>query len=102
MESEVGAKSTLLWRTYFLFEAGIGELRKARDVFYRAIRACPWAKVLYVLQFVHLQRIMGTSELKGVYEMMVERELRIHVPLEEIFEELEGRVGRNAGRVDRR
>lgn len=103
VESEVGAKSAMLWRMYFLFEVGNVELGKAKDVFYRAVRACPWVKGLYLLPFVHLREVVAVSELKGVYEMMVERELRIHVALEDVFEELESRKGNQSpGRVKRR
>ncbi|KAL8901900.1 MAG: hypothetical protein Q9192_000319 [Flavoplaca navasiana] len=80
------AHSAGLWKWYFLydFENGDASMKGARDVYYRAIRACPWAKGIWMLAFEYLTGVMEEAELRGVYEMMVEKELRIHVPLEGI------------------
>ena len=95
VQSGSGSHSALLWKKYFLFESERGELQKAKDVFYRGVRACPWVKELYMLPFHYLRDIMSWQELRGCYELIVEKELRIHIPLEEAFEELEGaREGR--------
>ena len=77
------AHSAGLWKWYFLYESENGDvkLKRAREVYYRAIRACPWAKTIYMLAFEYLSEVMEEGELRGIYEMMVERELRIHVPL---------------------
>ncbi|KAI4281780.1 MAG: hypothetical protein L6R38_003435 [Xanthoria sp. 2 TBL-2021] len=81
------AHSAGLWKWYFLYELensssdGNGNLKRAREVYYRAIGACPWAKGIYMLAFEYLSEGMEERELRGVYEMMVERELRIHVAL---------------------
>ena len=80
-----------MWKLYFLFECERGGLQRARAVFYRAVRACPWAKELYLLAFERLGKEMSIRELKGVFEMVVEKELRVFVGLEEAFEEVEGR-----------
>ena len=80
-----------MWKLYFLFECERGELQRARAVFYRAVRACPWVKELYLLAFEQLGKEMSIAELKGVYEMVVDRELRVLVALEEAFEEVEGK-----------
>ncbi|KAL8892557.1 MAG: hypothetical protein Q9215_000554 [Flavoplaca cf. flavocitrina] len=80
------AHSAGLWKWYFLYELENGDLstKGARDVYYRAIRACPWAKGIWMLAFEYLSGVMEEAELRGLYEMMVEKELRIHVPLEGI------------------
>ena len=57
-------------------------------MWYRAIRACPGIKELYLLAFEYLKEVMWLQELKGVYNFMVERELRIHASLEDIFDEI--------------
>ena len=88
VQSEPGVRSALLWKKYFVFEWERGELQRAKDVFFRAVRACPWVKELYMLPFRYLRDVMGWEELKGCYEMMVEKELRIHVSLDEAFEKL--------------
>ncbi|MCJ1435689.1 hypothetical protein MMC27_005064 [Xylographa pallens] len=91
VDSLCGSHSAAMWKLYFLFECERGGLQRARAVFYRAVRACPWAKELYLLAFERLGKEMSIGELKGVYEMVVERELRVFVGLEEAFEEVEGR-----------
>ena len=75
-----------LWRLYVLFEKSSGERRKARAVWWRGVQACPWAKALWMMGFQELRDEMSTQELKGLYEMMVEKELRLHVDLIELLE----------------
>lgn len=86
-----GAHSAGLWKVYFLFELSRSELEKAKSVFYRGIKACPWAKELYMMAFEYLRTVMGETELRGLYELMVEKELRIHLGLEEIFDKRDER-----------
>ena len=78
-----------LWKLYVLFEKSRGESKKARAVWWRGVQACPWAKALWIMGFQELRNEMSTEELKGLYEMMVEKELRLHVDL---IEALEGKV----------
>ena len=80
-----------MWKLYFLFECERGDFQKATAIFYRAVRACPWVKELYLLAFERLGKEMSVGELRGVYEMVVERDLRVFVGLEEVFEELDER-----------
>ncbi len=57
---------------------------------YRGVKACPWVKELYLLAFEYLREGEGgmeDGELKGCYDLMVEREVRVHVDLEEMAEE---------------
>ncbi|MCJ1402120.1 hypothetical protein MMC11_005339 [Xylographa trunciseda] len=89
VESSCGRQSAAMWKLYFLFECERGGLQRARAVFYRAVRACPWVKELYLLAFERFGEKASVGELKGVYEMVVERELRVFVGLEEAFEDVE-------------
>lgn len=86
VESRCGRQSAAIWNLYFHFELRRGEFQRSKQVFYRAVRACPWAKQLYLLAFRHLGNVMGVGELRGVFETMVEKELRIHVPLDDVFD----------------
>ncbi|KAI4188503.1 MAG: hypothetical protein L6R41_002103 [Letrouitia leprolyta] len=81
IRSEDAVHSASLWRLYFLFGYENGDLKRTRDLFYRAVRACPWSKEIYMLAFDYLANALPEKELRGVYEMMVEQELRIHVTL---------------------
>ena len=86
-----GKASAAMWKLYFLFEHSKGELQKAEAVFYRAVRACPWVKELYLLPFKYLRGFVLMEELKEVYRMVVEKELRVFVSLDETFERKGGR-----------
>ena len=68
-------------------------LARAQDVFYRALRACPWAKELYMLAFSEekLRDAIGFDGLRRVYETMSEKGLRIHVDLGDLLEEWDER-----------
>lgn len=113
VQSDSGAyHCPALWHAYFHFELSRGgsggsgsdsdARKKATAIFYRSIRACPWAKQLYLLPFRYLRRGgggghghsngdggggMADADLKAVYELMLAKELRIHVDLEEMIEE---------------
>ncbi|KAL9129484.1 MAG: hypothetical protein Q9217_002080 [Psora testacea] len=87
VESEAGAHCAGLWKSYFLFELPREDKQKTKAIFYRGIRACPWAKELYMLAFRYLRDVgggMGEAELRGVYELLLEKELRVHVELEKL------------------
>ena len=95
------ARSNLsLWNLYILFELSRHEIQRAKDVFYRGMRACPWSKELIMLAFTHLRKDvvrqrygdtgqgMGFDELRWVYNVLVEKELRIHVDVEGMLDDI--------------
>ncbi|KAB8229802.1 uncharacterized protein BDW43DRAFT_314658 [Aspergillus alliaceus] len=104
------ARSNLsLWKLYILFELSLHDIKRAKDVFYRGMRACPWSKELIMLAFSHLradivrERYPSTSrkgdgmsffELRSVYNVLVEKELRIHVDIEDELNELMAQMQR--------
>ncbi|KAL3472147.1 NRDE-2, necessary for RNA interference-domain-containing protein [Aspergillus californicus] len=96
-----------LWTLYILFNLSRHDITSAKSVFYRAIRACPWSKELLLLAFSHLRedvireqhanldigskvvgRGLGFHELRHVYNVLVEKELRIHVDIERELDDL--------------
>ena len=91
VSSESGRCSAALWKLYVLFELRLGDNHRAKDVFYRSIRACPWAKELVLLAFKErgLRDNIDMNELRKVWNVLAEKELRIHVDLEDWFEEHE-------------
>ncbi|BDD55700.1 Protein nrde2 [Monascus purpureus] len=116
--TNASAKSNLsIWKLYILFELAQNDIQRAKDVFYRAIRACPWAKELIMLAFSHLRADvvnqhhpkdysnkdvraalsgpiprrgdgMDFHELHRVYNVLVEKELRVHVDIEGLLDEM--------------
>ncbi|KAG8528845.1 uncharacterized protein KY384_006534 [Bacidia gigantensis] len=92
LETRACAHCAGMWKMYFTFEQSRGEIRRAKSVFYRAIRACPWVKELYMLAFEWLNEVkdgMNEEELRGVYDLMEEKGIRVHVDLEELIERRE-------------
>lgn len=111
--SKTGAHSNLtFWKLYILFELSQGNVNRAKAIFYRALRACPWSKELVMLAFTHLradvikQRYgdaetsgkvkakeegMSFEELRKVYNVLVEKELRVHVDIEGVLDEIVAR-----------
>ncbi|GAB1194811.1 hypothetical protein APSETT444_004062 [Aspergillus pseudonomiae] len=98
------ARSNLtLWKLYILFELSQHDINRAKDVFYRGMRACPWSKELIMLAFSHLRADivrelhpsasrkgdgMNFFELRSVYNVLIEKELRVHVDIEDELDEL--------------
>lgn len=99
--SSTAHSSLTLWKLYILFELSRGTVQRAKTIFYRAMRACPWSKNLIMLAFTHLRADlvkqrhdqelemgMGFEELRRVYNVLVEKELRIHVDIEGMLDEI--------------
>ena len=86
VNSKSGGHCAGLWKLYFLFELSKDGMGKAKGVFWRAVRACPWAKNLYLLAFQYLRDPGGLSDndLRSIYELMGEKGLRIHVSFENV------------------
>lgn len=62
---------------------------KAKEVFYRSVAACPWAKELYMEAFREgLNGEFSEGELRGIFQTMVTKGLRMHVDLEEFLERI--------------
>ncbi|KAK0124494.1 hypothetical protein ONS95_009444 [Cadophora gregata] len=64
---------------------------KVKDIWFRALRACPWSKELYVLGMEELgdgESGVTYEELRGTWRVMGEKECRVHVDLEDAFEEI--------------
>ena len=77
-----------LWISYIRFCSSQKELRaKTKDVFYRALRRCPWSKEVMMEAFVTLAQEMDSDELRAVYNTMASKGLRIHVDLEEFLQQ---------------
>ncbi|KAI9286695.1 NRDE-2, necessary for RNA interference-domain-containing protein [Umbelopsis sp. AD052] len=74
--------SIALWKIYIEYELREGNHDRAKVVFYRAIRECPWAKDLYLMAFDVLYHEMNEQELHQILSSMMEKELRIRTAAE--------------------
>ena len=54
---------------------------------FRSMRACPGVKALMMEAFETLRPLMKDEEVKSVHKVMEEKEVRIHVDLEDWLEE---------------
>ncbi len=76
-----------LWRFYVLFYTSTKELRhRAKDIFLRGMRACPWAKDFMMMAFTEVEGLK-TGDKIAIYNVLLEKELRIHVDVEHRIEE---------------
>lgn len=108
---EAAAPNLAIWKWYLQWELSMStsvseapdkdstqqRMSRVQDIFYRGMRACPWAKKFYMLAFTEskLRDAIGFTGLRSIYETMVEKGIRIHVDLAEV---LEGRDTRELGR----
>ncbi|KXJ97697.1 NRDE-2, necessary for RNA interference-domain-containing protein [Microdochium bolleyi] len=77
-----------IWIAYIRFCYKHTSLRrKAKSVLYRALQRCPWSKDVYMEAFATLVSEFDSSELKSVYNTMVEKGLRIHTEMDDFVQE---------------
>ncbi|OQE17705.1 hypothetical protein PENFLA_c023G08393 [Penicillium flavigenum] len=109
LASSTSAQTSLtIWRLYILYElyaeCNVG---RAREVYFRALRSCPWSKELYMFGFEHLRadltnrlppcrlnrkgevdpRGFDHAELRALYSEMLRRGLRVHCHVEGFWAE---------------
>ncbi|KAJ4391348.1 hypothetical protein N0V93_004965 [Gnomoniopsis smithogilvyi] len=85
LDSDVCRGNVGLWLSYVRFCARNrkGLRGKAKEVYYRALGACPWSKELAMEAFNTLLREMESSELRSVWNTMTMKGLRMCVDLDE-------------------
>jgi hypothetical protein len=96
---ECTRSNVTIWKLYVLFELEkASDLNRAKAVLYRAIRACPWSKDLILLAFERLyERAPGArdglqaQELRQLYHLLIEKQMRVHVDLAKGLEEMDAR-----------
>ncbi|KAJ5503861.1 Tetratricopeptide-like helical [Penicillium fimorum] len=104
LASSTSAQSNLtIWRLYILYELYAEyDVGRARQIYFRALRSCPWSKELYLLAFEHLRADLTNrlppsrltrageantsgfdpAELQALYTEMLRRGLRVHYHVE--------------------
>ncbi|TFY71447.1 hypothetical protein EVG20_g1553 [Dentipellis fragilis] len=83
VESERTRGSPILWRLYIELEIRAGQLRRAKDLLFRALGQCPFVKELYLLAFDALRSVFTARELNALAESMAERGLRMRKGLDD-------------------
>lgn len=79
LSTEQGSRCLLLWRMYLHFTVSQGHQDRSRGLFYKAIQSCPWAKVLYLDAVEYFP-----DQLQEIIDLMMEKELRVRLPFEEL------------------
>lgn len=86
-------QSVMLWRCYLAYELHVANNPDAaRRIYFRAIHACPWSKLLWLDAFQKLNNILTAKELSDLQEVMRDKELRLRTDIYEILLEDETRV----------
>eukprot|EP00026_Physarum_polycephalum_P005373 Phypoly_transcript_05405.p1 GENE.Phypoly_transcript_05405~~Phypoly_transcript_05405.p1 ORF type:complete len:649 (-),score=186.14 Phypoly_transcript_05405:23-1717(-) len=84
VENTVTRNSIAIWREYIAWLLEEGDLRGAKQVFYRAIRFLPWAKKIWLDSMrLDLRHLFTKGELTDIYQLLTEKEVRVRVDLKE-------------------
>ncbi|EKG12592.1 protein of unknown function DUF1740 [Macrophomina phaseolina MS6] len=94
VESDSGQKSSALWTSFVLYLCAISEHVAAKRTFFRGLLHVPYSKSYIMLAFEHLAGEMDFKELRSVYNTLQEKELRVHVEIEEELEEVQRVIDR--------
>lgn len=90
LDSNNTQQSVVLWRCYIAYELEVrGDLDAARRVYFRAIHACPWSKLLWLDGFKKMSSLLSAKELSDFQDIMRDKELRIRTDVYEILLEEE-------------
>jgi hypothetical protein len=95
VSSDAGKHSIALWEAYFLFEIEGRENKRAKDVLLRGLRCIPWSKWFLVKGFEEIGEL-SFEEGRALWDVFGERELRVHVDIEEILEQIAEERGKIA------
>ncbi|KAI8057134.1 NRDE-2, necessary for RNA interference-domain-containing protein [Syncephalis plumigaleata] len=79
IEDNCGVSSVSLWTIYILFELQQNNLSRAKQIYLRAIRACPWHKGMYLLAYSILNQVFEEREQSEILELMMEKEIRLRI-----------------------
>lgn len=86
LANEMLHKSVLLWRSYIAYEIKIAcNPSAAKQIFFRAIHACPGSKRLWLDGFRKLNSILTAKELSDLQEVMRDKELNLRTDIYEIL-----------------
>ncbi|KAL0074451.1 NRDE-2, necessary for RNA interference-domain-containing protein [Phycomyces blakesleeanus] len=83
VESPSTRSSIVLWKLYIQHEISRDNHEKARTLFYRAVRECPWSKDLYLMGLDILAKDESEKELNEAVSLMMEKEIRIRKQIED-------------------
>ncbi|ORY43444.1 DUF1740-domain-containing protein [Rhizoclosmatium globosum] len=68
-----------IWYLSIIFEILTGNLMKAKQLLFRAIRECPWSKKIYMLVMGELRGVFDAEEVSEMVGVMEEKEIRIRI-----------------------
>ncbi|KAG1083709.1 hypothetical protein G6F42_022106 [Rhizopus arrhizus] len=71
------------WKCYIQYELIQDNVQKARSLFYRSIRECPWSKELYILGIKSFGANMDEKEANELISLMMEKEIRLRIPIDD-------------------
>lgn len=69
-------QSILIWKMYLEFEISQKKIKFAKGILFRAIRACPWAKELWLFALKQLEAYLKNEEKADLINLMSIKEIR--------------------------
>lgn len=69
----------LAWRLYLQFVHNFFDFTLCRNIYYSAVEECPWLKALYMDAAIYIP-----AELGQIQDLIIEKQLRLHVTPEEL------------------
>ncbi|CAG8548926.1 4305_t:CDS:10 [Ambispora gerdemannii] len=87
LECPTTRHSVSIWNLYIDFEIKHNQQDRAKALYFRAIRECPWSKDIYLLAFRRLRSHFSTEELEEVMNLMLEKEIRLRIPFEKYVDD---------------
>ncbi|CAO3697494.1 unnamed protein product [Rhizopus microsporus] len=83
---DINTKSSIiLWKCYIKFELLQRNIERAKGLFYRSLRECPWSKELYIIGIEQFEKIMDDKELNELASLMLEKEIRLRTPITDLI-----------------
>ncbi|KAF7306805.1 hypothetical protein MIND_00472200 [Mycena indigotica] len=95
IDGERARHSLTMWRMVLEFEIRIGNLKRAKQLFFQAVGECPLVKDLYLLAFGALRAVFNGHELNEIADTMVERHVRLRRGLDEFIDGWQDEVRHN-------
>jgi hypothetical protein len=93
-----GRHSTALWTMYVYFELPKSRER-AKEVLFRGFASLPWAKWFTMIGFLRLADILTFDEMQSLYGNFEDKELRLHMNIDELIEEQREALASKKGRI---
>jgi hypothetical protein len=85
-----GIHCQALWSTYIMLESSIANFVALKTVFFHGITKIPWSKSFVLQGLEVLSSVLDNDELKKIYQLLEQREMRVHSNIWDILNGMGG------------